>query len=172
MTYKTHDEFVEKYSDIPLEMLSEALWNKTNKYALDDKKISLGCVVYSDRINCTGLAEYEFDEEGYVEFSFRSGNNDGTVVVSYGDNIQYKPTQIIRMFVLDVERLKLIGKTPMEIEVSERLFKLKHKEIEEMQGKMQYDLYFSPTNKIVDYYNEYARKMFLTIEYVEVDVNY
>src|SRR6185503_7463480 len=102
---KAHDEFVEKYGETPLEMLCEALWQQKNEYCLDDKKISLGSVIYSDVINCKGLAEYEFGKDGYVEFSFRNGNLDGTVVESYGDETYFKPTQTIRVFILDEDRL-------------------------------------------------------------------
>jgi hypothetical protein len=169
---ETHAEFIEKYGIEPLEMLCEALWQQKNEYILYDKKISLGNVIYSDVINCKGLAEYEFGADGYVEFSFRNGNSDGTLVESYGDKTYFRPTQLVRMFVLDIDRLKSMDRTDEEIEVSKRLFKLKEKEIKEMEGKMQYDLYFSPTTKIIDYYDQYAKKMFLRIEYKEVEVKY
>lgn len=168
---KTHNEFLEKYGDTPLEMLGEALWNRENKYILDDKKISVGSVVYSNAINCRGLAEYEFGKDGYVEFSFRSGNHDGTVIESYGDKTYFKPTKTIGVFVLDTERLRKEGRTDEQIEFSKKFFNLKEKEIKEMESKMNYDLYFSPTNKIIDFYNEYAEKMCLNIDYKEIEVD-
>jgi hypothetical protein len=169
---KAHEEFVEKYGETPLEMLCEALWSQQNEYTLDDKKISLGSVVKKDAINCHGLAEYYFGDDGYVEFSFRDGNLDGTVVESYGDKTEFKPTRTIRVFALDEVRLMLMGRTDEEIERSRELFRLKEKEIKEMQGKMQYDLYFSPTSKVLDYYNEYAEKMCLKIEFKTINVDY
>jgi hypothetical protein len=169
---KTHAEFVEKYSEIPLEMLCEALWNQQNEYTLEDKKISLGSVVYSDVINCKGLAEYYFGKDGYVEFSFRNGNLDGTVVESYGENTYFKPTRTVKVFVLDVDRLIAMGRTDEQIEASKKLFKLKENEIREIEGKMNYDLYFSPTIKIEEFYRQYAIEMFLKIDYETFDVEY
>lgn len=172
MIYKIHDEFVEKYGEEPLEMVSEALWHQQKEYSRGDKKIMLGSVIYSDAINCIGLAEYEFGKDGYVEFSFRSGNVDGFTVESFGENTEWNPTRSIPVFALDVNRLESLGRTEEEIGVSKKLFSLKAKEINEMQGKMQYDFYFSPTTKIFNHYKNYANKMFLKIEHKTISVDY
>jgi len=153
-------EFCAKYGEEILEELCEAIWGNKSRVTIVD-------LVRHNAINCSGLATFDWNGEE-VEFSFRDGDWNGTEVLSFGESCSYNPPKPQkRIAILDEHRIKMeYGEE--RLEVMRELFRLKKAEIDEMMGKMNYDLYFSPTTKIRQHYNEWLKKNYLTTDWVDV----
>ena len=157
------EKFIQIFgNDLAVELceeICECLWNNENTeriYVAENNKI--------DVINSYGLCYISHKNKEY-ELEFRNGNNDGFVIVQFDENIDYQPPkQQKRIFILDENKCKLRN---INIKKAKAIFNSKKEDHQEMARKMSYDLYFSPTNNIRKYYNDYMNKWCLSVEWID-----
>lgn len=158
-TKEFSDQFGDEFTENLLENLCEAIWSEDESFGnvtiLEKTKLNA--------INSVGTACFTHNNIEY-EFEWEDGNNFGTRIIDYGTEINYKPPpQMKRVLVLDES-----GIPKNMLPLMRAKYKARKSEIDEMAGKMSYDLFFSPTNKISKHYNDYLEKNCLIVEWVEM----
>lgn len=152
------EEMARDFDDDIFEEIGEAIWiNGTfGRVTISEKD-------RHDVINSSGSG-FITTEEKEMEFTFRNGDWNGLEIRSYGETVHYEPPKPRRtVFVLDESRIP-----ENNMVMARAKFRAMKTEIEEMAGKYDYDMFFSPTNQIRKHYEQWAEKNFLTTASEEV----
>lgn len=175
-----NEEFVEEYGADAFDTLFSCIYGDVS-----DKRFDVIDRTYSNRINSSGTVYfypyYSKDNFGKeIIITYRDGDWNGSEILDYGENIKpLRHTQMIRHYVQDTDRIRnealLQGLLEEEIDKRIRLhakkISLLKDKIDDMARKHNYDAYFSPTNKIDNYYKEYLHDNYLKVEWEEVECN-
>jgi hypothetical protein len=132
---------------------------------IQDENISIDDVEKHDAINRTFSGSFEKDGQTWY-FLAEDGNNNGSVINDFGlQEIEIERTYTRRIYSPYIP----LSATPESRERIKHIYDLKRKsgEYEEMERKMNYDMYFDPTLKIHDHYRAWGKERGLTIDIVE-----
>lgn len=134
---------------------------------VQDENITIDDIEKHDAINRTFSGSFEKDGQTWY-FLAEDGNNNGSVINDYGlQEIEIQRVYTRRIYVPDFPISSSIeGRARIQ-----QIYDLKKKsgEYEEMERKMNYDMYFEPTLKIHDHYKEWGKQRGLKIEIQEFD---
>jgi len=136
---------------------------------VEDESISIDDVEKHDAINRTFSGSFEKDGQTWY-FLAEDGNNNGSVINDFGlQEIEIERTYTRRIYVPDIP----ISASPESRVRIQNIYDLKRKsgEYEEMERKMNYDMYFEPTLKIHEHYKKWGTQRGLRIDTQEFNPN-
>lgn len=136
---------------------------------VEDESISIDDVEKHDAINRTFSGSFDKDGQTWY-FLAEDGNNNGSVINDFGlSEIEIERIYTRRIYVPD---FALCSDEKQRSRMQE-IYDLKRKagEYEEMERKMNYDMYFEPTLKISEHYRDWGKQRGLAIDIVEFNPN-
>lgn len=134
---------------------------------ITDESISIDDVQKHDAINRSFSGSFEKDGQTWY-FLAEDGNNNGSVINDYGmEEKTIDRTYTRRIYVPDYPLFASEEKRAL----MKKIYDMKRAagEYEEMERKMNYDMFFSPTNLITEHYRDWGKKHGLKIEIIEIN---
>lgn len=152
------NRFIAEYGKDTLERIFEVVYGDAQY-----EDITLAAKYMRDAVNCYGYVYFRPPDGEEIICNFIDGNWNGSEITSYGpDTKPVVETILIRRFKLDECRLLLEGKAH-EIPFRRMNLLRGNDAIAEKERSYNYDITFSPTTAIRQYYQNWLHERYLTV---------
>lgn len=144
-----NDDFIEEYGQEIFENIFSTLYGDISE---DPNDISISDRFKKDAINVFATGNFLFEDKT-IYFELEDGDNAGSCIVSYSEShIEIKRVCYETKIILSEKYLSQLDDKKKDFVIKK--YNSISDELDDLASKIDYDNYFSPTNKVKKYYND------------------